>query len=94
MRTLPIMLVAFVCVGWSYHARSADNYRKDTRALLETKSADIKACFDNVLKKNEKAGGTVVVRFTVQADTGEKAIAELTRGGCHRLPEVLGVELG
>ena len=33
--------------------------RKDTRALLETKDAEIKSCYDAELKKNPKVGGTV-----------------------------------
>ncbi|MDD9934195.1 MAG: AgmX/PglI C-terminal domain-containing protein [Myxococcales bacterium] len=56
--------------GCSFHARDADSYRKVTRELVETRSADIKACYDAQLKDDRSAQGKVVVRFTVQAETG------------------------
>jgi hypothetical protein len=52
------------------HARSAEDYRRDTRALLETRSERIRSCYDSALAADENATGTVVVRFTVAEDTG------------------------
>jgi len=72
MRTLVLAtaLFALFASGCSFHARDADSYRKATRALLETRSADIKSCYDVELKKDPKVGGKVVVTFTVKKETG------------------------
>ena len=79
MRT-PIVVCALFALaalasGCSFHARDADSYRKATRAVLETRSADIKGCYDAELKKDPKVGGKVVVKFTVKKETG--AIADV-----------------
>ncbi len=58
-------------MGCSFRARDEDSYRKATRELVETRNADIKTCYDNELKANPSAVGTVIVRFTVQAETGQ-----------------------
>ena len=63
-------LVAFASIGCSFHARSAEDYRKDTRALLESRNSDIKSCYDAALKADPKVSGVVVVKFTVEAETG------------------------
>ncbi|HEY4104991.1 MAG TPA: AgmX/PglI C-terminal domain-containing protein [Polyangiaceae bacterium] len=57
--------------GCSFHARSPDEYRDATQALLETKSADIKTCYDDALKTKSDIAGTVTVHFTVEAETGK-----------------------
>jgi hypothetical protein len=54
----------------SFIARGEDQYREDTRALLETKNADIKACYDRALASNPAQSGNVVVNFTVEKKTG------------------------
>jgi hypothetical protein len=67
--------IALLCLGalagCSFHARDAASYRKDTRALLETKNDDLKGCYDAELKKDPKVGGTVVVTFKVAKKTGQ-----------------------
>ncbi len=63
-------LFALLATGCSFHARDADSYRKATRALLETRSGDIKGCYDAELQKDPKVGGKVVVQFTVKKETG------------------------
>jgi hypothetical protein len=74
MRTLVLTSALFgllaLTSGCSFHARDADSYRKATRALLETRSGDIKSCYDAELQKDPKVGGKVVVKFTVQKETG------------------------
>jgi hypothetical protein len=71
MRTVAGCLLLLVAAsGCEFHARDADSYRKATRALLETRSTDIKGCYDAELKKDPKVGGVVVVGFTVAKDTG------------------------
>ena len=65
-----LCLVAFSSVGCSFHARSAEDYRKDTRSLLESRNSDIKGCYDAALKADPKVSGVVVVKFKVEAETG------------------------
>lgn len=50
--------------------RDAAMYRDDTRKLLETKEPVLRQCYDAELQKDPKAGGKVIVSFTVQKDTG------------------------
>jgi hypothetical protein len=80
MRTIACTLTLLAVVlssGCSFHARSAEDYRKVTRDLLETKSADIKSCYDVELQRDPKAQGTVVVRFTVKKETGKISDAKV-----------------
>lgn len=64
---IPLLLSA----GCSFHARDADSYRTDTRELVDTRSPDIKDCYDVALQTNETVSGTVVVNFTVEKKTGK-----------------------
>jgi hypothetical protein len=64
------LLASAVGCSFQYAKRDGDSYRSDTRALLEGQNDAIKACYDEQLKVDPKAGGTVVVKFTVQEDTG------------------------
>ena len=70
MRKIIVTLSLAGLAGCSFIARDADMYRTDTRALLETRNADIKACYDNALASNPAQSGTVVVNFTVEKKTG------------------------
>lgn len=93
MRTLvctwALATATLLATGCQFHARDADGYRKATRELLETRSADIQSCYDTELKGDAKVGGLVVVKFTVEAETGKivdrKIVAEQTTA-----PEALG----
>lgn len=68
----PLFLLAIASTtACQFYARGPEDYRKDTRALLETKSDQLNGCFDDVLKKDPKAAGTVVVHFTVKNETGK-----------------------
>lgn len=66
-----LLLSAFSLGGCSFHARGPDDYKKDTRALLDTRGDQIKSCYDTLLKEDKKARGKVVLTFTVQKGTGE-----------------------
>ncbi len=57
-------------LGCSFIARGPDQYRDDTRAVLQERSADIKVCYDRALTTDETAAGNVVVNFTVEKQTG------------------------
>jgi hypothetical protein len=57
--------------GCTFMARSPDQYRDDTSNLLSTKSAELNACYDNVVKTEPAAAGKVTVVFTVETKTGK-----------------------
>lgn len=63
-------------VGCSFYARSPAEYSEETTKLLETKSEELKSCYDEVLESDGKAKGLVAVDFLVEAKTG--AIKEAT----------------
>ncbi|HEX2735198.1 MAG TPA: hypothetical protein VHM70_26525 [Polyangiaceae bacterium] len=58
----------FAC---TYYARGPEDFRKDTRALVEPKAPEIRACYEKLLKKDEKLKGTVAVQFLIKKKTGE-----------------------
>jgi hypothetical protein len=58
-------------VGCSFYARSPEDYRDATQALLDTKAGDIKACYDAALKGQKELQGRVTVQFKVEAETGQ-----------------------
>jgi len=55
----------------SYHARSAEDYRQATRALLESRQSDFTQCYQGVLATTPDAAGTVAVQFVVEEKTGK-----------------------
>ena len=57
--------------GCGFAARSPEMYRDDTKAVLETKSNDIRACYDGVLKSTPGVGGKVTVKFNVETEQGK-----------------------
>jgi hypothetical protein len=73
MMTKSFVLIGFVLAaitGCSVAVRDADHYRDDVAKVMETKNGDVKACYDNILKSNKTAAGTVTVKFTVEHKTG------------------------
>ncbi|MDB4939315.1 MAG: hypothetical protein JWP87_6287 [Labilithrix sp.] len=57
--------------GCGFAARSPEMYRDDTKAVLQTKSNDIRACYDGVLKTTPGAAGKVTVKFDVENEQGK-----------------------
>lgn len=51
-------------------ARGLEAYRTDTANLLETRNAQLQSCYDDALKSDAKAAGTVTVQFVVAKKTG------------------------
>ena len=51
-------------------ARDVDAYRSDTEKLLQTRSDQVKGCYDEALKSDRTLAGTVAVSFIVAKDTG------------------------
>jgi hypothetical protein len=69
-RLVTSLFVLFGASACQFYARGPDDYRKDTRSLLETRSAQISSCYDTALAGDPKAGGTVVLHFQVAKETG------------------------
>lgn len=57
--------------GCGFAARSPEVYRDDTKAVLDTKSNDIRACYDTVLSATPGAAGRVTVNFEVETEQGK-----------------------
>ena len=71
MKKALLALTLLPALGCSFHARSPDEYRDATEALLQTKNADVKLCYDEALKTNKDLSGDVTVHFKVEAETGK-----------------------
>lgn len=69
--SLALVSLAALSAGCSFAARSPEMYADDTQRLLESKSADIKQCYDAALKSEQKLAGRVTVTFTVKPETGD-----------------------
>jgi hypothetical protein len=57
--------------SFEYHARSPEDYRAATRALLESKQSDFTSCYAGVIKATPEAKGSVAVSFEVEEKTGK-----------------------
>jgi hypothetical protein len=60
------------CSGTS---RGLEAYRTDTSNLLETRSAQLRTCYDDALGTDASLAGTVTVQFVVEKHTGAVANA-------------------
>src|SRR5690606_26773630 len=60
----------FWAFGCTYMARGPEDYQRDTRAVVETRSPEIKACYDAALKQDKALSGSVIVHFSVAPETG------------------------
>jgi hypothetical protein len=69
--SLVLVALAAMAAGCSFAARSPEDYAKDTQKVLDTKSGDIKTCYDQALVADAKATGKVTVKFTVKEESGE-----------------------
>lgn len=83
-----LLLAAAGASACEFHARSPEEYQQATRGVLDSRSGQIKACYDNVLKTDKTAAGMVVVHFTVTEETGAITGAEVTKEST--APEALG----
>ncbi|HEY6080726.1 MAG TPA: hypothetical protein VIW29_18050 [Polyangiaceae bacterium] len=81
MMTKSFALIGFAlaAVGCGGAIRTAEPYRDDVAKVLESKNADVKACYDNVLKSDKTKSGQVTVHFKVEAETG--AFKDITADG-------------
>ena len=69
-RNIALFTLLTVVAGCSFIARGEDQYRTDTRTLLETRNAQVKSCYDAALEASPNASGDVIVEFTVEKKTG------------------------
>jgi hypothetical protein len=92
MRTTVIKQSLFALLaaaaGCEFHARSAEDYRDATQAVLDTRAQDIKACYDGALKGQQELQGRVTVQFVVEAETGQIKDVKVDPAGT-TAPEVL-----
>jgi hypothetical protein len=65
-----IVLAGSMALGCQFNARSAEDYQKETAQLLESRADQLKSCYDEILKTDSKAAGTVTVNFSVEPKTG------------------------
>ena len=71
MRNQIISMMAATLLGIGCGtSRELSAYRNDTQKLLDTRSTSIKGCYDDALKSDRNAAGTVTIQFVVQKDTG------------------------
>lgn len=70
-----MILVSAAVLGLSSLAgcayRSPEMWRDDVSKVLATKQADMKACYDGVLKTTPTAGGKVAIAFEVETEGGK-----------------------
>jgi hypothetical protein len=71
--SLTLVVLAALAAGCSFAARSPEMYAADTEKLLESKSGEIKQCYDAALKTDQTLTGRVTVNFTVKTETGDIA---------------------
>lgn len=80
MRTSLMFLSLMVCAassGCAVNVRDADQFEKDTGALLASKNDQVKQCYEQALKSDPKLGGNVGVHFMIQKETGKVVDAKV-----------------
>jgi hypothetical protein len=74
MKKVFVLALSFAALellsGCQFYARGPEEYSADTSKLIQTKEAELKSCYDEVLEKEAKASGKVAVDFTVESKTG------------------------
>lgn len=55
----------------SFIARDTPTYERDTSALLDTRSSQLQACYDQELARNPDMAGKLTVTFTVEKQSGK-----------------------
>ncbi|HEX6276926.1 MAG TPA: AgmX/PglI C-terminal domain-containing protein [Polyangiaceae bacterium] len=85
---LSLLALATAATACEFHARGPEDYRDATQAVLDTKTQDIKACYDAALKGQAELQGRVTVQFVVEAETGRIKDVKVDPAGT-TAPEVL-----
>ena len=76
---LMLISVALAGLGCSGLARDTASYERDTSALLDTRSTEVRACYDAELARNPSLVGKLTVQFTVEKETGKVIALEWDR---------------
>jgi hypothetical protein len=66
-----LVVIAALLAGCAATKRDTATYRADTQKVLATRTAQMQSCYDDVLKKDAAAAGTLTVRFIVEKKTGK-----------------------
>lgn len=70
MKARVVVLIGAIACGCGV-ARDLDTYRADTQSLLDTRDDALQSCYDQELRRNPNAAGTLTVTFTVEPKTGK-----------------------
>lgn len=68
-----IVLIAMIAMGagCSFIARDTETYKQENRSLVETRTSDIRACYDAALASNPSLQGEVSISYTIEKKTGK-----------------------
>lgn len=69
-KTIALLCLSAIAAGCSFIARDTETYKNENRALVETKTPDIRACYDAALAQDPTLSGEVVASWTVEKKTG------------------------
>lgn len=69
--TVALALVTTLTGACSFIARDTDTYRDDTSRMLDTRSGELQACYDQELARNPAMTGKLTISFTVEKKTGK-----------------------
>ncbi|MCX4244742.1 AgmX/PglI C-terminal domain-containing protein [Paraliomyxa miuraensis] len=72
-KTIALFVLVALGTGCSFIARDTETYKQENRSLLETRTPDIKACYDQALAANPNLKGEVAVSYTIEKKTGKFA---------------------
>jgi hypothetical protein len=70
-KTIALITLVALGAGCSFIARDTETYKADNRSLLETKTSDVKACYDAALAADPTLKGDVVITYTIEKKTGK-----------------------
>lgn len=70
-KTIVLLTLAALGSGCSFIARDTETYKADNRNLLETKTPEVRACYDQALEADPNLKGDVVISYTIEKKTGK-----------------------
>lgn len=70
-KTIALLSLFAFGAGCSFIARDTETYKKDNRSLVETRTSDIRACYDTALAANPSLSGEVTISYTIEKKTGK-----------------------
>lgn len=70
-KTIAFFALVSIVAGCSFIARDTETYKKENRSLLETRTSDVKACYDQALAADPNLKGDVAISYTIEKKTGK-----------------------